>query len=220
MESFSKSLMRGIDILDVFAREGGELNLSNIAALTGLHVTTVFRLVSTLAQRGYLKQNGDKGTYSLGLKMLDFTFAIRRDMKYLDMAYLSLSKLCKELNESVYMGVLDNNSLLVIEEIGVQDDMRINSPIGKRLPLYCTACGKVLLSALPDEERRAYFTDTSLHSYTKNTVTEISALENEMESIKSEGVGFQNEEYRMGIWSVAAPISNGSGKTISAVGLV
>ncbi len=60
--------------------------------------------------------------YSLGLKMLDYNFAIRRNLKFIDFAYLSLSKLSKEQNESVYLAVIDGDESVVIEEVGIDED--------------------------------------------------------------------------------------------------
>ncbi len=220
METFSKSILRAIDIMELFVKEGGGLNLTEISTMTGLNMPTTFRLVSTLVNRGYLVKHPTRGNYSLGLRLLDFSFAIRKNLRFLDLAYLSLSKLCKEQNESVYMGLLDADMLLVIEEIGLQDDLRINSPVGKRLPLHCTACGKALLAALSLEERQAYYTRKGLLPLTKNTLIDIPRLENDLAIIKIDGVAYQSEEYRMGIWSAASPITNGGGSTIAAVGFV
>lgn len=220
MEAFSKSVLRAVDIMELFVKESGGLNLTEISTMTGLNMATTFRLVSTLMHRGYLVKHPSRGTYSLGLRLLDFNFAVRKNLRFLDFAYLSLRKLCREQNQSVYMGLLDADMLLVIEEIGLQDDLRINSPVGKRLPLHCTACGKALLANLSLEERRAYYTRKGLISLTKNTLIDIPRLEDDLAIIKLDGVAYQSEEYRMGIWSAASPITNGDGSTIAAVGFV
>ena len=212
--------MKAIDVLEIFLKNDGGLSLTEMSNLTGLNTATTYRLVSTLLKRGYLSQQHNKGTYSLGLKMIDYNFAIRRSLKFIDLAYLSLSKLSKEQNQSVYLAVMDGDESIVIEEVGIDEQLRINSPVGKRLPLHCTACGKVLLASLSEEKRRAYYSRNPLESYTKNTITDISQFEQELAIVKMEGAAFDREEYRIGIWATAAPIYNGNGSVIAGAGIL
>jgi IclR family KDG regulon transcriptional repressor len=216
----SKTVNKAIDILETFLQNDGKLGLMEIAELTGLNRATIYRLMSTLTKRGYLSWDRKKGTYSLGLKMLDFSYAVRRNLKFIDFAYLSLNKLAKEQHLSTFLTVVDADSALVIEEIGITDDLRINSPVGKRLPLHCTACGKILLTSLSEEERKAYYRRNTLQSYNKNTITDISQLEKELALVKIEGIAFNSEEYRMGLWVAASPIYNDSGKIIAAAAIM
>jgi len=98
--------------------------------------------------------------------------------------------------------------------------LRINSPVGKRLKLHCTAGGKVLLASLSEKERREYYIRNNLQSFTKNTITDVSKLEKQLEDVKIEGFAYDKEEYRMGIWATAAPIHNANGSVIAAAGII
>ena len=220
MENISKTVIKAIEILEIFLKHDGALSLTEISRSTLLNAATTYRLVSTLVKRGYLSHQQNKGMYSLGLKTIDFSYAVRRNLKFIDFAYLSLSKLCKEQKESAYLAVKDGDESLVIEEVGVTEDLRINSPIGKRLQLHCTAGGKILLASLSEEERKAYYSKNTLQPFTKNTITDASELEKEIKNVKIEGVAFDKEEYRMGIWAAAAPIYNTNGNMIAAAGII
>jgi IclR family KDG regulon transcriptional repressor len=220
MANTSRTVEKSIDILEIFLQKDGGLSLTEISKATGLNTATVYRLVTTFTQRGYLSQHHKKGTYSLGFKMMDFNYAIRKNLKYIDFAYLSLSKLSKEYNVSTFLAILDNDMLLIVEEIGTSGNLRINSPVGKRLPLYCTACGKVLLAALSEEERKAYYHRIKLQSYTSTSITDIPRLEKELVDINKEGVAYHKEEYRQGVWVTAAPIYDGSEKVIAAAAII
>lgn len=220
MDNSSKTVMKAFDILEVFLSTDGTLNLTEVSRLTGLNTATTYRLVSTLVKRGYLYNNRKKGIYSLGLKMLDYNYAIRKNIKFIDFAYLSLSKLCKAQGESVYLSVRDGDESVVIEEVGIDEELRINSPVGKRLKLHCTAGGKILMASLSKEERNLYYEKNTLQPFTKNTITDASQLEKELRTAKMEGVAFDNEEYRMGIWAAAAPVYNSNGDVIAAAGIL
>ena len=220
MDNVSITVNKAIDILEVFLQKEGQLSLTEISEATGLNVATAYRLLSTLARRGYLSQHEKKGAYSLGLKMLDFNYAIRRNLKFIDFAYLSLSRLSKEQNQSVFLTALDADEALVIEEVGVNEDLRINSPVGKRLSLHCTACGKVLLASLPEEKRKAYYATSGLRPFTANTITDVARLEQELAKVNTDGVAYDNEEYRLGLWIAAAPVYDGNGRVIAAAGIM
>lgn len=220
MADTSKTVNKALDILGIFINNEVPLTLSNIARITGLNAATTYRLISTLSQKGFLSHDKAHGTYSLGLKLMDFAYAIRRDMRFIDLAYLSLSKLRREQNESVYLAVRDGDESIVMEEVGVDEQLRINSPIGKRLKLHCTAGGKILMTALSKKERMEYYRRNQLQPFTKYTITDVELLEKELTDVKREGVAFDREEYRMGIWAAAAPIYNSVGEIIAAVGIL
>ena len=220
MENVSITVNKAIDILEVFLSKQGEVSLTEISAATGVNVATAHRLLSTLVRRGYLSQPEKNGRYTVGLKMLDFNYAIRRNMKFLDLAYVSLSKLTKEHNQSTFLATLDADTALIVEEVGVTEDLRINSPVGKRFPLHSTACGKALLASLSAEERAAYYLRNPLQPVTANTVTQTTQLEGELADVTARGVAFDSEEYRMGLWIAAAPVYNGNGKVIAAAGIM
>jgi len=220
VKNVSATVDKAIDVLEVFLRKEGQVSLAEITQETGLNPATACRLVSTLARRGYVRQQDKKGAYQLGLRMLDFNYAVRRNLKFIDLAYLAMSRLSKEQNQSVYMAALDADQALIIEEVGVTEDLRINSPVGKRLSLHCTACGKVLLAALSEDERRAYYGRNELKSLTTNTITDADQLEQQLVKVSLEGVAYDIEEYRMGLWIAASPVYDGRGSVIAAVGIM
>jgi DNA-binding IclR family transcriptional regulator len=220
MENISETVNKAIDILEIFLQKDGEFSLAEISTYSKFNKATAYRLVSTLVKRGFINQPKKNGKYSLGLKALDFTFAIRKNFKFVDLAYLYLSRLSKIHNISAYISVLDADSSLVIEEVAVVDTMRINSPIGKKMPLHATACGRVLLSALSTEERTSFYRRANLKTFTCKTITNVTQLETEIENIRRDGVAYGEEEYKLGLMSIASPIQNGNGDIIAAVGIV
>jgi DNA-binding IclR family transcriptional regulator len=220
MENTVETVNKALDILEIFLHKDGELSLAELSAYSRFNKATVYRLVSTLSRRGYIRHREKNGKYSLGLKSLDFTYAIRKNFSFIELAYLYLSRLCKTTNISTYVAVLDEESALVIEEIAVIETMRLNSPIGKRLPLYATATGRVLLSSMPLKARQDYYNRNAFQPYTHKTITDPVQLEKELEIIRREGVAFGEEDYKPGLTAVAAPIRNGRQETVAAAGVV
>jgi IclR family acetate operon transcriptional repressor len=97
--------------------------------------------------------------------------------------------------------------------------MRINSPVGRRMALHSTACGKVHLAFMPDTARRAFYDGGKLETFTKNTITDPARIEAEMQIVRRDGVAYDREEQRLGVLVVAAPVYAGSDK-IAAAGLI
>lgn len=162
MENVSETVNKALDILEIFLKRDGEFSLAELSSLSGFNKATTYRLVSTLEKRGYTLQREKNGKYYLGLKTLDFAYAIRKNIKFIELAYLYLSKISKVRNISAYISILDADSSLVVEEVAVVEMMRINSPIGKRLPLHATACGRVLLSSLSRQDGILFIPGTPL----------------------------------------------------------
>ncbi len=215
----SKSVDRTLDTLELFINHAGALSLTEICRLTKLTPATGSRYLATLVERGYLTESPRTGLYHLGLKTIDFSYAVRRNLRFIEFSYLPLKKLGEETRSDVYLTVIDGHYSLVVDEIGTSVDMRINSPVGRRMALHSTACGKVHLAFMPKADRQAFYDSVKLEKFTKNTITDPEKLEAELEHVRRDGVAYDREEQRLGVWVVAAPIYAGSAK-IAAAGLI
>ena len=214
-----KTVDRTLDILELFIKHEGGLTLTEISRLAGLTPATGSRYVASLVSRGYLSESPRNGLYHLGLKSIDFSYAARRNLKFIEFAYLPLNQLSKETGCDVYMTVLDRDTSLVIEEIGNTAALRINSPIGRRMPLHSTACGKIHLAHMTADRRQALYDGKKLERFTKNTITDPNKLEEELESVQRDGIAYDREEQRLGVWVVGAPIYAGHEK-VAAAGII
>ena len=87
------------------------------------------------------------------------------------------------------------------------------------MPLHSTACGKVHLAAMINDQRRALYATGKLERFTRNTLTDLEELEKELQAVSRDGVAYDHEEQQLGVWAVAAPIY--AGKTIiAAAGII
>lgn len=220
-ENISATVNKAIDILEIFLQQDGEFRLTELARIAALDKATTYRLVSTLVKKRFLHQAKKNGKYSLGLKMIDCSFAIRRNLKFINLAYLYLGKLNAAQSVAVNLTVVDGDRSLVIEEIGISSKGLPSSPVvPKRLPLHATACGKVLLAAMPEEERNEFYSRNLLKSFTRNTLTDVFQLEKELETILKGNVAFDLEDYKKGLWAIAAPVADRNGKVVAAISII
>jgi IclR family KDG regulon transcriptional repressor len=221
-ENISRTVSKALDILEIFLQKDGEISLTELSRLTGCDKSTVYRLASTLEKRRFLYQHRKNGKYCLGLKMIDCSFAIRRNLRFIDLGYLYLGKLNAAENAAVNLTIIDADKSLTVEEVGISSKGLPAgiTPLPKRLPLHATACGKVLLAYMPEEERRLFYGRNTLKAFTPQTITDVSCLEEELETVRKEGVAYDMEDYKPGLWAVAVPLYNSRGKIIASASVI
>ena len=132
-------------------------------------------------------------------------------------------KLSKEINETVVLAIKKENHGIAIGEVyseslhGVLTEMRVGENIV--FPLYCTGSGKVLLAGMDDYELNTYFHTEKLASFTPNTITEEKKLREQIKKIHEDNLGFDYEEYRLGLSNIAVSLKGFAGRTIAALGV-
>jgi DNA-binding IclR family transcriptional regulator len=216
--------MEGIDrtfsILELFLEHDTALGVSELSALSGLSPAVTHRIVTSLLKKGYLAQREKRGKYSLGLKFLDFSYVIQGGITITNLAYPFLLKLSKEADEAVTLAILDGREILVIERIDTNHDLRVGGAVGKRATLHSTAIGKLFLWQMSAEERRIVLEDPATQKFTDHSITDMERMEKDLARFKAEGCTYDREEMAIGIWSVAAPVYNSTGKIEAGVAIL
>ena len=208
---------RIIDVLEVFLSTQKGAGIVELANRSGNNASTVYRIVSTLAKRGYLVQPRKRGKYYLSPKLLTFSSVIKMSNKVREVAHPFLIQLNSETKESVNLAILDGNEALHVDHIVTNWDLRLVTQVGRRVPLYCTGLGKVFLANMTDYELRSYLNSQNLIRYTPNTITRIEQLKKELALIRHRGVAIDNEELERGVRCVASPVTTVTGYTIACV---
>lgn len=219
-----KSLNKAFDILDTFLVNSGDLSLTEIAKITGINRPTATRIVSNLVQRGYLKQREKRGKYSLGLVFLNFSGVVKRDLKLRDIAEPYLLNLSTRVDETIIIGYGNGVEGIFTETFHTQSQrnrvLKIIPDEGANLPLHCTCLGKIFLADLSESEVKKYFGQKLFQRYTGNTVMDIEKLRSELNTIKQNGIAFDNEEYAQGVLGVGAGIRNNEGNLVGAIAML
>jgi IclR family transcriptional regulator, KDG regulon repressor len=201
-----ETVHKTIDILETFLKQPGEIGIAELSALSGVNISTAYRISSDLVKRGYLKQKQKRGKYYIGTKLLEFNPIIQSNIKIGPLAEPHLHTLCKQSGESVDLAILDNYQALIIGEAAMDRNFHITATIGERLPLHASSLGKIFLAYMKDEDRKYYYNQHKLLPRTNRTISDITKLELELEKVKQQGYSLDNEELDMGVWAVSAPI--------------
>lgn len=154
------TVVRALDVLRAFTRRQPELSLTDIAAMTGLHKATVFRLLATLCRGGMTMKNPRTGLYRLGFAVIAMSEVAKTSTGFVTQARPFMRQIRDELNETVYIAVRVGDDRINLDQLeGIRDFRRVVT-LGKLSPLYVGSTSHVILATLPDEEIAAYIDRT------------------------------------------------------------
>jgi IclR family transcriptional regulator, KDG regulon repressor len=206
---------RALAVLECLSRRRS-VGLEELSREMGLAKPTVYRFLQTLQELGYARRD-ESDRWAMTFK----TFNVgSRALDHIDLHSAALpvaEGLADELGETVHMGVLEGDSAVYVLKIESKYTIRMFSRLGRRIPLYCTAIGKVLLAYSSPDERKAALEGVHLVAFTPKTLTTRSALEEELKRIRAQGFGRDEEEHEMGIKCLGAPILDRDGAVAAAL---
>ena len=131
-----------------------------------------------------------------------------------------LNGLVEEIGETANIGTLDGGDIVYLDRVEAKHwPLRLNFHIGSRVPLHCTAIGKLFLAYMPEHQRNALLGMLDLHHFTPHTIASVSALQTELAAIREEGLSIDREEYILGVVCIAAPVFNPKGEMLAGVAI-
>jgi DNA-binding IclR family transcriptional regulator len=213
-------LNRAIDVLSTFSHSRPLLSLVEVVDAVQLPKSSVFRLLSSLTERGLCEFDGQTKKYGLGYELLRLADIRRRQTKLSDIAIPIMREIRDKANETVILSIRSGNSRVHIDFVEGLHPMRRMADLGVGAPLYAGAASKVLLAGMEDAEVDAYLSQTNLTAFQKNTITDRKALLHEIRSIRKRGYAESKGELFAGGGGLAAPITDYSGKTVAVLDIL
>lgn len=210
---FVTALARGLDVLRVCAQERDGITLAAVAQRVDLPRAAARRALLTLVATGYLTQSGR--LFQVTPRVLDLSAGMK-DLPLPRLAQPILNGLSQTLGESASLAILDGMDILYIARTETRRILAVDLSIGARLPAWCTSMGRVLLAALPDDERPRHMPAT-LDARTSRTITDPAALADLFSQIRHDGYCIQDQELETGLRSVAAPVCGPDGRVVAAL---
>jgi IclR family acetate operon transcriptional repressor len=215
--SGAQAVERALSVLRCFEHAGDDgLGISEIAAQTGLSVSTAHRLTRALVAGGLVAQDDRTERYALGplVAVLGQRASARLGF---DAALPYLEKLASSTGESVNLGILAGpDEVLVVLDIASAQPLRFDQAPGTRVPVHTSAMGKCLLAFAADP-RRAVDALPKLAKLTSRTITTRKALDAELADVRARGWALNDQERNDGVRAVAAPVLDRRGVAFAAV---
>ncbi len=216
--NFMTSLARGLTVLETFTQQSPQMTISQLSVRTGLSRAAVRRCLYTLSKLGYVGSE-DSQRYSLRPKMLTLSHTYTVSNTLSSAAQPILERLSTKLNESFSVATLDGDEIVYIARTQVQRLMSVDLHIGSRLPAYCTSMGRMLIASQPPDEVERYLSRVVLKPYTPRTVNTVEKLRMLLRNVRRNGYAMCDQEYEVGLRSIAVPVYAPSGKVIATVNL-
>lgn len=213
-------LRRAIEILSVFSHARPAMSLAEIVQAVRLPKTTVFRVLSSLVERGLCEWDAASGKYSLGFELVRLADIRRRQSNVHDVAIPVMREIRNAVNETVILSVRSGDFRVHIDFVEGLHPMRRMADLGVRAPLYAGAASKVLLAGLEDAEIEAYLGRTDLTAFQESTITDRAVLWREIRTIRKRGFAESKGELFPGGGALAAPIKDFSGRTVGVMDIL
>ncbi len=211
-------LDRAIVLLDLLSKES-PLGLlpHEIAQRSGLHKSTVHRLLAALRRHRLLEKDSKTGRYYLGLKLFELGVKAVPNVNLREHARNYLERLVFETGETAHLCVLVDDEILYLDKVESPKTIRIASSVGGRNPAFCSGVGKVLLAELPEAELDNLFRRHKLVAFTRNTIVTPAQYKAVLQQVRDNGYAVDNEEREDGLRCIAAPIRDHTGEVIAGM---
>ena len=211
-----KSVLKALDIMEVLDEEA-DLGVSEIARRLDMEKSTVYRLINSLKLRGYVQQNPDNNRYSNGFRLFEMGNNVVKNMGLRKQVFPFLKELSQRTGEAVNFAIRDGKYVVYLDKIESNATIKVDLIVGKKMPMYCTGLGKVLLAFVPAEKVMELLADDVFEHFTPNTHKDLSSLMTDLAQIREQGYGWDNEEYMEGLVCIAAPVYGIEGQIVAAL---
>jgi len=206
LNSQVKSATRTLDIIEYVVAHGRALVAQEIATALGIPVSSLSYLLATLVERGYLVRDGRRYSGGPGLARLQ---ASGSGFSLADRAAPLVRTLRVQLNETSSFFIRHDWEIEAIVTESSEQALRYSVPQGRRLPMHALAAGKVMLSAMPDDELDRYFREAKRIAFTEHTVTSEAQLRAQIAVVRATGFATTDEEYSLGITGIGRLVNIG-----------
>jgi IclR family acetate operon transcriptional repressor len=211
---------RSFAILDHVAASHRPVDVLDIIASLKLPKATAYRLVDWFVGHGYLSREPGRKRLIVGPRLTNLAFGVLSASMRNDAPHVVLQRLVRTLNETCNIGTLLNGEVVYLDRVEAEHwPLRLHYTTGSRVPLHCSAIGKLFLALAATPRRKRLLQSLELRRFTDNTIADCARLENELRQIRKEQVSFDREEYLVGVVCMAVPIVGKNGEMLAALAI-
>ncbi|MDO4636902.1 MAG: IclR family transcriptional regulator [Lautropia sp.] len=200
-------------IMEAMSRGLCYFTLQEMVQETGIPKPTVYRILQQLESAGLLQRDGDERHYGLGARLRQIAHGLLLNDSLHSGRHLILQQLREAIGESCNLTALSNGEVVYLDRVETAAPLRFYLHPGSRVPVHCSATGKLFLGQLSVRQRQQLLGSGPLEKHTANTLTDLSALENEIERCRHDGYAIDNEEFLPGLICLAVLVPSQHGKS-------
>lgn len=213
-----KSTLKALQVLEALC-QGEDFQVTQLSQDLGINYSTTHRILATLSEAGYVSQDNKTSKYRATLKVYRLGLKVRNKQPLVNLARPFMENMVADYGHTMNLASFIDNHAVVIDRFEGGDPLISDLSMGRQLPAYCTAFGKVFLAEMSQIELHEYADNTEFRAYTTRTITRIQDLAAELKRIKRQGFAVDERELDDGVRCVAAPIKDESGRVIGALSI-
>jgi len=198
-----QSVERAFVLLEALARLPRPMGVTELAGVSGLSPGTIHRLLRTLVDLGYVRQDQSR-SYALGHALI--RLGEQAAARLAGWSRPLLEEVAREIGESVNLATLENDQVVYLAHVPSSQSVRIFTEVGSRVPAHSTGVGKAMLSQLDERAAHALLARTGLPAATPHTVVDLAAMASDLQSVARRGFALDDEEQELGVRCVAVPV--------------
>lgn len=208
-----QSVDRALDVLEALVTQGNS-GVTDIVRATGLPLGTAHRLLATLVERGYVRQDADR-RYVIGPAALRLVDPSRQAIAVTGASYIR--RLTAQFEETANLAVRDGVDMVYVAQSPSPHSLRIFAEVGRRVPMYRTAVGKAVLATYDDRSVEEILAHQTMTVATEHTITDIPAMLAELARVRAQGFAIDEQEQEIGVRCVAAAVPTSAGPSYAAL---
>jgi IclR family transcriptional regulator, pca regulon regulatory protein len=216
-KEFMATLAKGLAVLGAFDKQRPVMTLSQAAQVTGFSRATARRILRTLAELGYVVQNGRDFSLSSGILKLGFAYLATQN--WIEQATPMMRALSEQFHESCSAAILEGTEIVYVARFPARRIMSVTLAVGTRLPAFHTSLGRIQLGYLDDAEFWRRLRPLRVEAYTPSTITDVQALYERVRADHAQGFSIVDEELERGLRSIAVPVVDRAGQAIGALNI-
>lgn len=211
------AVRKALEVLCQFTAEHPSLGVSELSRRLGIPKSTTHNLLRTLEAFDFVHQDPATRQFRLGARVYELGLRFSRNTRLVPVAWPYLQRLAAETKETVKLGVLSNQEVLIVAAVESPYELHTRGDEGVRAWLHSTGLGKAILARLPEREVRAVVAARGLPRFTPHTIATPAALDAELLRIRADGYAIDREESELGVVCVAAPMTDSNGGALAAL---
>lgn len=211
------SALRAFAILELIAGAETPPSLDDLTRGSGLPKPTVYRILRLLIRGGLAQRDLGEKRYCVGTRTSALSLQVQTRSPFRAQRHAALSRLVDEIGETCNFTMLDGAEVVYLDRVETPEKVRLQMDVGSRVPLHCTASGKLFLAHLPPGQMRRVLGAGPLERCTERTITSIEALERELKKIRASGISTDCGEYLYGSVCLAVPVTDPGGGVCAAI---
>jgi IclR family acetate operon transcriptional repressor len=208
-------VLRLVALLERVASRHEPFALQGLVEDTGLPKPTLHRMLQQLEGAGLLRRESDGRRYGTGVRLRHLAENLLLNDTLHGARHAVLRQLVEEVGESCNLTALSGSDVIYLDRVETAAPLRFYLHPGSRVPVHCSASGKMFLAQMSPLQRRTLLAHAPLQKYTPATITALSRLENEVVQVRRSGYALDNEEFLPGLVCLAVPVPTPKGDTRS-----